>query len=324
MALRFGPHHGHTASPTVHIARRVASAGRTMIEWARMHSRRALLYVPGDDYHKIEKAASLGVDCICMDMEDGVAAARKPQARATIARALQEVAFGGSEKLVRINGIGSGLELGDLQAVLPHHPEGIVVPKLEELKQIQWVSEQVEAAELDRGWPLNSIRLLVDVETALGILNVKEIASHPRLDALIFGGEDFAASIGATRTAGALELLLARQSVLTAASAFGLQAIDMVAIDFTDLEALAVEAAFGAGLGFTGKQVIHPAQVEPVQSAFTPGDEAIAHARRVIDGFESSKRDGKGAFALDGRMIDMPLVKNAQKVIARARAAGKL
>lgn len=288
-----------------------------------MHSRRALLYVPGDDRHKIEKAASLVVDCVCMDMEDGVALSRKAQARTTIARALQELDFGGSERLARINGVGSGFEQEDLQAVLPLHPDGIVIPKLEELRQIQWASELMEAAELQHGWPINSIRLLVDVETPKGILNVREIASHPRLDALIFGGEDFAASLGATRTPEALELLYARQSVLTAAAAFGLQAIDMVAIDFKDLDALLRESRSGAELGFTGKQIIHPAQVEPVQTAFTPGEAAIAHARRVVDGFEASKKQGRGAFALDGRMIDMPLVKNAEKVLERARAAGK-
>jgi citrate lyase beta subunit len=288
-----------------------------------MHSRRALLYVPGDDRHKIDKAASLSVDCICMDMEDGVAVSRKPQARTTIARALQEVNFGDSEKLARINGVGSGFEKDDLQAVLPLHPDGIVIPKLEELRQIQWASDLIEAAELGNGWPVNSIRLLVDVETPKGILNLREIASHPRLDALIFGGEDFATSVGATRTPEAIELLHVRLSVLTAAAAYGLQAIDMVAIDFKDLGALRLEAEFGAGLGFTGKQIIHPAQVEPVQSAFTPSDEAIAHAHRVVDGFEASKKEGKGAFALDGRMIDLPLVKNAEKVLERARAAGK-
>jgi citrate lyase beta subunit len=288
-----------------------------------MHSRRALLYVPGDDRHKIEKAAALGVDCICMDMEDGVALSRKAQARTTIARALQEVSFGQSERLARINGVGSGFEKDDLQTVLPYRPDGVVIPKLEEARQIQWASDLIEAAELQNGWPLNSIRLLVDVETARGILNVREIASHPRLDALIFGGEDFAASVGATRTPEAVELLYARESVLTAAAAFGLQAIDMVAIDFKDLEALRREAEFGAGLGFTGKQIIHPAQVEPVQSAFTPGTGAIAHARRVVEGFEASKKENRGAFALDGKMIDMPLVKNAEKVLERARAAGR-
>ena len=113
------------------------------------------------------------------------------------------------------------------------------------------------------------------------------------------------------------------QAVVTAAAANGLQAIDIVAIDFKDLEALRREAEFGAGLGYTGKQIIHPAQVEPVQTAFTPSAEAIAQARRIVEGFDASKSEGKGAFALDGKMIDKPLVSNAEKVLERARAAGK-
>jgi citrate lyase subunit beta-like protein len=280
--------------------------------------------MPGDDWKKITKALTLGVDAICMDMEDGVAASKKAEARLTIAKALQELDFGKSEKLARINSVGSGFEKEDIQAVLPHRPDGIVIPKLEEPKQIQWASENIEAAELSHGWPVNSIRILVGAETARGILNLKDIASHPRLDAIIFGGEDFAASIGATRTKEAVELLYARQAVVTACAAFGLQAIDIVAIDFKDLEALRAESEFGARLGFSGKQLIHPAQVEPVQEAFTPDDEAIAHAKRIVETFEAAQKSGAGAYALDGKMIDMPLLKSAQKVLERAKAAGKL
>ncbi len=289
-----------------------------------MHSRRALLYMPGDDRHKIDKSVTLGVDCICMDMEDGVAVNKKAEARTVIARALQEVDFGRSEKLARINAIGSGLEKEDLQAVLPYRPDGIVIPKMEELGQIQWASDLIEAAELNHGWPVGSIRILVDVETARGILNLKEIASHPRLDALIFGGEDYAASVGARRTGEAVELLYAREATVAAAAAYGLQAIDIVAIDFKDLEALRIESEFGAQLGFSGKQIIHPAQVGPVQEAFTPGPEAIAQAKRIVETFDASQAKGAGAYALDGKMIDCPLLKNAQKVLDRARAAGKL
>ena len=289
-----------------------------------MPSRRALLYVPGDDRHKIEKALTFGVDCICMDMEDGVALTRKAEARAAIARALQELDFGRSERLARINAVGSGLEKDDIEAILPFHPDGIVIPKIEALDQIQWASGKIEAAELANGWPLNSIRLLVDVETAKGILNLKEIASHPRLDALIFGAEDFAADIGAIRTPEAWEVFYARSAVVTAAAAYGLGAIDMVTIDFKDIEKVRREAEFGARLGYTGKQIIHPNQVQPVQEAFTPDDEAIAHARRLVEAFEEHQAKGSGAFALDGKMIDMPLVKAAQNVLARAKAAGKL
>jgi len=289
-----------------------------------MHSRRALLYMPGDDWKKITKSLTLGVDCICMDMEDGVAVNRKAGARATIAKALQELDFGKSEKLARINSVGSGWEKDDIAAVLPVRPDGIVIPKIESLDQIKWGSEIIEAAELRYGWPINSVRMLVGVETAKGILNLREIASHPRLDGIIFGGEDFAASVGATRSRDATELLYARQAVVVACAAFGLQAIDIVTIDFKNLEVVRAEAEFGARLGFSGKQIIHPAQVEPVQSAFTPNDEAIAYAKRIVESFEASQKEGRGAFALDGKMIDMPLLKNARKVLERARAAGRL
>lgn len=288
-----------------------------------MRARRALLYMPGDDRHKIEKALTLDVDSICMDMEDGAALNRKAEARATIAIALQELDFGRSERLARINSVGSGLEVDDIRAVLPHHPDGIVIPKIEQLDQIHWAHEIIEAAELEHGWPVNSIRLLIGVETAKAILNLKEIAAHPRLDALIFGGEDFAASVGATRTPGATELLYARLATLTAAAACGLQAIDIVTIEFKDIELVRAEALAGARLGFSGKQVIHPAQVAPVQQAFTPDEAAIAYARRIVETFEASQAKGSGAYDLDGKMIDMPLVKNARRVLDRARAAGK-
>ena len=142
-----------------------------------------------------------------------------------------------------------GWRRNDIEAVLPYRPDGIVIPKMESLEQIQWAHEIIEAAELKNGWPMNSIRMVVGVETAKGILNLKEIASHPRLDALIFGGEDFAASIGATRTKDAIELLYARQAIVTTAAAFGLQAIDIVAIDFKDIEALRKEIRVRCAIG---------------------------------------------------------------------------
>lgn len=288
-----------------------------------MHSRRALLYMPGDDRRKIEKATTLGVDSICMDLEDGTAFSRKAEARAVIAQAMRELDFGRSERCIRINSIGSGFEREDLSAALEARPDTIVVPKVESAAQVQWVSGEIESYELARGLPLGGIRLLVGVETARGILHLKEIAeADKRLEAIIFGGEDFAASVGATRTPEATELLYARLAVVTACAAFDLQAIDIVTIDFRNPEIVRAEAEFGAKLGFSGKQVIHPAQVEPVQTAFTPSDEAIAYARRVVETFEARQSEGKGAYELDGKMIDLPLLKNAQKVLERARAAG--
>ena len=172
---------------------------------------------------------------------------------------------------------------------------------------------------------LGGIRLLIGLETAKGILNLKEIAeADKRLEAMIFGAEDYAASVGATRTKEGIEVLYARSAVVTACAANDLQAIDMVYIDFKDSDGLRAEAEQGAGLGFSGKQVIHPNQVPVAQEAFTPSDEAIAYAKRVVESFEASQKEGKGAYALDGKMIDMPLLKNAQKVLDRAKAAGKI
>ncbi|MBN2548182.1 MAG: CoA ester lyase [Anaerolineales bacterium] len=290
-----------------------------------MHARRALLYMPGDDMRKILKAITLGVDCICMDMEDGVAINRKAEARATIAQALQSLDFGRSERLARINPVGSGLEVADLEDVLPARPDGIVIPKLEYGEQVQWVSEQIAHAEEEYDWTPGGICLLVVVETARGIINLNQIArADPRLEALIFGAEDFAGDIGATRTQEGKEVFYARSAIVTYAAAFGLQAIDMVHIDFQDHEGLRREALEGARMAFAGKQVIHPNQVAPVQEAFTPGDDAIAYALRIMRTFEENQQAGKGAFALDGKMIDAPILKAAERVIALAQAAGKL
>ncbi|HCB02416.1 MAG TPA: citrate lyase subunit beta [Anaerolineae bacterium] len=288
-----------------------------------MRSRRALLYMPGDNWKMITKSITLGVDSICMDMEDGAAINKKQEARETIAKALQELDFGSSEKLARINSVGSGWEKDDIESVLPFHPDGIVIPKVESYEQVEWASKIIESAELKHGRKVNSIRILIGIETAKGILNLKEIASHPRLDAMIFGGEDFAASIGAKRTKEAIELLYARQAVIVACAANDLQAIDIVTIDYKDEEKLKRESDFGARLGFSGKQIIHPVQVAVVQKAFTPSEEEIAYAKRIVETFEASQKEGRGAYSLDGKMIDMPLLKHAQKVLSRAEAAGK-
>lgn len=289
-----------------------------------MHARRALLYTPGDDLKKITKATTLGVDCICMDMEDGVALNRKTEARQTIVQALQTLDFGRSERLARINAIGSGLEADDLAAVLPAHPDGIVIPKVESAAEVAYVGQVIAQYESRYGWKAGGIPIIVVVESGRGIINLAAIAACERLEAIIFGAEDFASDIGARRTTEGWEVFYARSAVVAHAAAFGRQSIDMVHIDFKDTEGLQREAEQGAGMGFTGKQIIHPNQVEPVQTAFTPSDEAIAYAQRLAHAFEENQAAGRGAFALDGKMIDAPLMKAAARVLDLAHAAGKI
>jgi citrate lyase beta subunit len=291
-----------------------------------MRARRALLYMPGDDMRKIKKAAGLGVDCICMDMEDGVALNRKAEARQTILEALRTLDFGTSERLARINPVGSGLEIEDLHAVLPGSPDGIVIPKVENPDQIRWADLEITRHLQEQNENQDQeIGLIAIIETARAIIDLKAIsAASSRLKALVFGAEDLAGDMGAMRTRGGWEVFYARGAVVVHAAAFNLQAIDMVYVDFQDTQGLIEESRQGARMGFSGKQIIHPNQVEPVQNAFTPSDEEFREALRVIEAFESHQKSGRGAFALDGKMVDAPVVKAAQRVVARARAGGKI
>jgi citrate lyase beta subunit len=227
--------------------------------------------------------------------------------------------------LVRINPVGSGLEVDDLLGSLEGHPDGIVVPKVEYADQIQWASHTISAVEKKEGWLAEGICLIAIVETARGIINLAQIASaDPRLQALIFGSEDLAGDIGATRTSQGWEVFYARSAVVTHAAAFDLQAIDQVYLDFHNTEGILQDCQLGVQMGYAGKQIIHPNQVLPVQNSFTPNEAAIAKARRLVTAFEQHQQSGKGAFALDGKMIDAPIIKAAQRVLERARSAGKI
>jgi citrate lyase subunit beta-like protein len=192
-------------------------------------------------------------------------------------------------------------------------------------EQIRWVSQFIATKENKSNWDRGGICIIVGVETARGIINLPQIAgADPRLEAIYFGAEDFSGDIGATRTKEGWEIFYARSAVVTTAAAFGLQAIDMVYIDLIDFEGLRQEALEGARMAFAGKQVIHPAQITPVQDAFTPTEEAINNAERIMDAYEKQQEAGVGAFSLDGKMIDAPIVKAAERVLVLARAAGKI
>lgn len=290
-----------------------------------MRARRCILYVPGSETRKIDKAVTLGADAVCLDLEDGVAPNKKPEAREIVAHALRSIGFGGSEKLARINAIGSGLESDDLEAIVPARPDAIVIPKVSGAAQVQWVSERIRQLEIEHAMEGTSIALIGMIESALGVINLREIASaDARLEALIFGAEDLAADVGAARTREGMEVLYVRSAIVTACAAFGLQAIDLLYLDFRDPEGLRAEALRGAQLGYAGMQVIHPNQVPIVQEAFSPSAEKIANAKKIVDAAREHLNAGRGAFALDDKMVDMPIIKAAERVLAQARAAGKL
>ena len=290
-----------------------------------MRVRRALLFMPGDSRRKIEKGAAMDVDSIIMDLEDAVALNNKVAARESVATALREVDFGRTEKLVRMNMvIPNWIFTNDIEATIAAKPDGYVIPKVESAWQIQHVSELLAAAEMRYGWREKSIKLLAIIETAKGVINLKDIAeSDSRLEALIFGAEDLAGDIGAKRTTEGWEVFYARSATVTHAKAYNLQAIDTVFIDLTAVaETLQAETHTALNMGYTGKLAIHPKQVAPIQAVFTPTYEEIVAARKLIDAHDQQQAAGTGVFEYEGKMIDMPLVRAALTVIERAKACG--
>jgi citrate lyase beta subunit len=232
--------------------------------------RRSVLFVPGDSLRKINKATELAADSLILDLEDGVAFNRKVEARRTVVEALGTLDFGRRERLVRLNPFSTlalvqleGLPAEDLPITLEARPAGYVIPKVETPQHIRLVSDYLDRDEAKRGWPSNSTRLLAMIETARGVLNIGQIAqASQRLEALVFGAEDLANDLGARRTRAGWEVFYARSAVVTAAAAFGLQAIDMVFVDLNDLPGLEEECRFARQLGFAGKTTIHPRQIE--------------------------------------------------------------
>jgi citrate lyase beta subunit len=283
-------------------------------------ARRSLLFMPGDSMKKIQKAASWEVDTVILDLEDGVAQNRKIEARTTVAEALQTLNFGGRERLVRLNHIDTGLPAAEIETTATWRPDGYIVPKAEDEADLRAIERLLDAAERQFGLAAGAFRLFAMIETARGVMNLKEIArATARLEGLIFGAEDLAGDIGAVRTLAAWEVFYARSAVVMAAAAYGLQAFDMVFTDFHDASGLEAESRFARQLGFTGKTCIHPNQTPIVNRAFSPTPEEIGHAQRLVDAFAAQQAAGAGAFTFEGKMVDMPMLVVAHKVLARAK-----
>lgn len=288
-----------------------------------MQLRRSVLFMPGDSLRKIEKAAALDVDVVVMDLEDGVALAKKEDARRTVVDALKHLDFGRSERWVRINVPTEDFFREDLELTAPGKPDAYVIPKVSSAEDVRRVEHVLEAVQAQVGDPAWRPRLVALIETARGVVQAPFIAeSSERLVALMFGAEDFAGDVGAERTPEGAEVAYARGAVVVAAKAAGLDAIDTLCTDLTSLEVLVRDAAVGRRMGYDGKMCIHPKHVEPIHRAFDPRPEQIAHAARLLDAFRAHQERGAGAFDFEGKMVDMPMVRAAEKVLARARAAG--
>ena len=280
---------------------------------------RSLLFMPADSPRKIAKGAELPADAIIADLEDAVAPGRKQKARSLLVESYRALPQNGPLRSIRINPVHSPFWPDDLLQTFAAAPQLYVIPKVESAADLQRVDQRLTPLESNAGMPVGSVRLLPIVESAAGVVNLPEIArADPRIVALAFGAEDFAGDIGAQRTREGWEVFYARSAVVTVAAAFGLQAIDTVYTDLASDSGLAEECETVQKMGFRGKLAIHPRQVEVINRAFTPDLAEVAAARRLIAVFEAHQRAGRGVCVLDGKMVDMPMYRAAQDLLARA------
>jgi citrate lyase beta subunit len=263
---------------------------------------RSLLFAPGNDERKLEKALAAGADAVVADLEDAVPATEKEAAR-TVARRVLGDAATASLVAVRVNAAGTEHWGADLQAVADLELDALVLPKA--------TPEAVGALGPD-GPPVVAI-----VETALGVRHAYETARLPRVAALVLGAVDLGLELGLEPRADGQEVLYARSRLVLESAAAGLRSpFDLVHVDTRDDEGLEAEARLARSLGFRGKACIHPAQVAIVNRVFSPTGEERERARRVVEAYERGLADGRGAVALDGEMIDLPVVERARRILA--------
>lgn len=285
---------------------------------------RSMLFVPGDSERKFARAIAGAADALILDLEDSVAEGGKDAARQTV-RGMLDQQEPRPALYVRVNALDTGRTLGDLAAVMPGRPDGIVLPKCAGAAEVIRVGTWLDAFESAHAIPLGSTRILpVATETAQAMFGLGSYRdAGPRLEGLMWGAEDLSAALGASanRQDGRYHTpyVLARDLCLMGAAAAGVLAIDTVYTDIGDLDGLRREAEAACRDGFAAKAVIHPSHVEPVNQAFTPTEEDLAWARRVIEVFRNPTT---GVQTLDGKMIDKPHLRAAERILARGSTGG--
>lgn len=276
---------------------------------------RSLLFVPGDQDRMLRKARDLPADALILDLEDGVALANKASARARIPEALDAGFPEGLPIFVRPNGLATGMLEDDLLATVHPRLNGIVLPKTRSDTEIALVDRLLGNLEQARGIE-TPIALAVLIETPPAVLHAEAFAlSSERVVALVFGADDLAAEMGLVRTPTADEVHYPRTQVALVAHATGCEAIDHVFTAINDLDGLHRDCQAGRALGYSGKQVIHPAQLGPVNDVYAPDPSTVAWARHIVEAFRDAAR---GVTIVDGRMVDAPIVAQAERILADA------
>ena len=282
---------------------------------------RSFIFVPGNRENMLERAKSFKADVIMVDLEDSVPPREKASARGMAKEWVPALSRQGQRVMVRVNSLDTGLTRSELETLVSPDLYGISLGKVESKWNIRDVDRMLSAIEPLAGGEIGSTKVVAWAETASALVDARDIAdSSQRIIALAFGAEDFTNDMGMERSDSGDEVQVPRSLVPVAARAANVASLDSPFVAFQDPEALRADAQKARQMGFTGKHAIHPAQLDIINEVFSPAPDEVAYARRIMDAWDKAEAEGRGSLALDGRMVDVPVVKRAQNLLAFADA----
>ncbi|MFL2547223.1 MAG: HpcH/HpaI aldolase/citrate lyase family protein [Candidatus Rariloculaceae bacterium] len=284
-----------------------------------MTAMRSLLFIPGNKQNMLEKAAGFRPDVFVPDMEDSVPDGEKGSARETIHSFLPTLAQSGIPVLPRVNALDTGWTEQDLSAIVGPHISGISIGKIEGTHDIETVSDLLNELESANDIEIGSLKLIPWLESARALVKCFEIcSSSPRITGVAFGAEDYTHDMGIERLDDESEVVYARQVLCVAARAARVTALDTPFFRFKDDDGLRMDCSRSRQFGFKGRFAIHPAQIEGINEMFSPSEKEIEYARKVVAAFEEAEASGRGSTSLDGKVIDVPVVKRARSLLELA------
>ncbi|MGU3412319.1 aldolase/citrate lyase family protein [Enterobacteriaceae bacterium C34L] len=289
----------------------------------KSRTRRSMLFIPGANAAMVSNGFIYGADALMFDLEDSVILREKDAARRLVYHALQHPLYRGCETIVRVNALDSAYGLADLEAVVRGGADIVRLPKTDTAKDVTDIESEIARIESECGREPGSTGLLAAIESPQGITEAVAIANaSPRLIGIALGAEDYVRNLRTERSAEGVELLFARCAILQAARAAGIQAFDTVYSDASNDAGFLHEAAHIKQLGFDGKSLINPRQIELLHNLYAPGQKEVDHAQQVIEAAEASAREGRGVVSLNGKMVDSPVIERARLVLSRAALSG--
>jgi citrate lyase subunit beta / citryl-CoA lyase len=282
---------------------------------------RSLIFVPGNRPNMLERALGFNADIIMVDLEDSVPPAEKVNARELAREWVPRLRHAGRQVMVRLNSLDTGLTRDEMAAVISPALYGISIGKGESPWDLQEADRIIAPLEAAAGLEPGSIRVIPWIENARAVMNVQQMAAaSPRIIAIAFGAEDFTADMGIQRTDHGEEVYVPRATIAIAARAAGVAALDGPYVAFRNPEGLRQDARAGRQLGYHGKFAIHPSQIDTINETFSPQEEEVEYARRVVAAWTAAAANGRGSLDLDGKMVDVPVVKRAQNLLALVEA----